>query len=206
MCRSRGPRWRPPTARHRGRGASNASWRWPGPPTSRHHERVTVTPAVGSEGGHSPLAVWSCRRLAVAIALVAAVFVAVGAVVATISWLPGQPQTWLRCAAEGRDGWIVEHPPSSVSEPEFRRVVRDQTDCVGVEVLLVNTDTVAEGHSVRPIGTRSWVGYGGSVEVLIEAESAPGVVECGQPLGEPSPGAATEILGCDLTPPPDLPG
>ncbi len=172
---------------------------------TRHHEGVTDTPVVDSEGRQSPLAAWSSRRLAVAIAVAAAVIVAVGAVVAAISWLPGQPQTWLQCAAEGRDGWTVEHPPSSVSEAEFRGVVRDQTDCVGVEVFLVNTDTVAEGHTVRPIGTRSWVGYGGSVEVLIEAEPGPGVVECGQPLGEPSPPAATAILGCDLTPPPDLP-
>jgi hypothetical protein len=108
----------------------------------------------------------------------------------------------VRCLWEGRDGWTVEHPPSSVSEAEFRRVVADQTTCVDLTVRRVNTDAVADGFVVRPIGGRSWVSRTGSLEVLVASAPGEDVIECGEPIRPVSAGMATQVLACGGSPPP----
>lgn len=141
----------------------------------------------GREGRRSASSRW--RRLsALAIVLLMAVLLLPAVI--------GQPQRWLHCAWEGRNGWVVEHPPSSVSERAFRRTVRDQTACVDLHVRRVDTDTVPDGFVVRPVGARSWVSRRGSIEVLVEAEAGPGVIACGEAIREPGPGQATEVLSC----------
>lgn len=39
-------------------------------------------------------------------------------------------------------------------------MVPDETDCAGVDVLLINTDTVAEGHSLRVLVDGLWATLG----------------------------------------------
>lgn len=129
------------------------------------------------------------------------VVVWISAVIA-VSIAAAQPLHSLRCLWEGRDGWIVEHPQSSVSEAVFRRVVADQTSCVDLTVRRVNTDAVADGFVVRPIGGRSWVPGTGGIEVLVESAPGEKVIECGESIRPVSPGAATEVLACGGSPPP----
>lgn len=60
---------------------------------------------------------------------------------AALSFVTGQPHTWVRCGWEGRDGWFVENPPASLPEEDYRRAIRDQTRCVPVEAVYVDTDS-----------------------------------------------------------------
>lgn len=142
---------------------------------------------------------WKRHRLAVVLAALALATAAVPA-------FSGQPQQWLRCAWEARDGWTVEHPRVSLSEAEFRRAVREQTSCVELTIRRVNTNSVPEGSVVRPVGTRSWISATSSLEVLVESHPGAGVVECGEAIRADKPGVATEVLACPSTTdsPPDL--
>jgi hypothetical protein len=101
---------------------------------TRHHEGVTDTPAIDSEGRQSPLAAWSSRRPAVAVAVAAAVIVAVGAVVAAISWLPGRPRRHRRPMPASRQRPArADHPlalasaaPEPIGAPAFIRTQRGE--------------------------------------------------------------------------------
>ncbi len=97
---------------------------------------------------------------------------------------------------EGREGWTVEHPGTSLSEAEFRRVMREQTPCVEVVTRRVDTGAVPEGFIVGPISGRSWVSFLGSLDLLVESGPGPGVVECGEGIEAPRPGIVTEVLSC----------
>jgi len=159
-----------------------------------HYGRMVQEPR--REGRRWASSRW--RRLAaLAIVLLAGVVLTVLLMAVVLSPVViGEPPRWLQCAWEGRNGWFVEHPPSSVSERAFRRTVRDQTACVDLTVRRVNTGTVPDGFVVGPVGGRTWVSRRGSIEVLVEAEPGPGVIECGEALREPGPGQLTEVLSC----------
>lgn len=116
--------------------------------------------------------------------------------------LAAQLYQGVQCVWGGRSGWIVEFPTSSVTEDKFRCTVRSQTACADLTVRRVNTDGVPDGFVVRPVGARTWVGIGDSIEVLVEAEPGPGVIECGQPIRDAGQGQATEVLTCPGEPTP----
>lgn len=167
--------------------APNVSLHWPRGRATRHYERM-ADPLV-SDSGAAPSGVSGWRRRWVA--AVALLLVAVG-----LPMLAGQPQRLVRCTWERRDGWTVEHPQSSVTEREFRQTVQKQTECVGLTVHRVNTNAAPEGFVVRPIGAKTWVPHGGSIEVLVEADAGEGVIECGEAIGGAGRGQATEVLAC----------
>jgi hypothetical protein len=127
--------------------------------------------------------------------------VALVAFIGSAAW--GPRDLSITCWWEQRAGWEVEYPVDSLSEAEFREDIEQQTRCVEITATYVNTGSVPDGHVVRPIGTRDWFAAGQALQVLIESEPSPGVVECGEPLEPPTNARATEVLTCgDATPPP----
>lgn len=108
----------------------------------------------------------------------------------------GEPFRALKCGWQSRDGWIIEHPVDALTDDGYREFTNQQTSCVEIEVVYVNTDLVDDGIVVSPRGARSWFGQGETFTIRVEAQPANDVVECGESLSEIQADTATEILTC----------
>lgn len=108
------------------------------------------------------------RRRAVVVLLTLGIMIVVG-----VGILGRGPIHSAYCLLEGRDGWIVDLPANPESPEEIQVAVREQTRCVRVILVPVESDGTKDGTIVAVEGAppRTWVPYGGAIRVFVTRSS-----------------------------------